>query len=196
MAEKKKDGKERPPASLNKAVWRYSKAKDKIAQDIIDGLIPRSGPIDVTKLFYELYEDNPLFKDFPFDKDRYQTRIKTIREAIDRRYDWAKQDHTSIQNDNALHPKKATNVRGEKRWDGSDAQRLLKIDMEAGIHEQMSPQELHNSRPEYYEDFSLKVFRKHIEQAKQSAKKFKNDRKRKKGHFGDKTLSTINESSD
>lgn len=54
--------KTRPPASLNGAKWKTSKAKQLVAQDIIDGLIPMEGPLDVDEIFHRLYSDHNFFR--------------------------------------------------------------------------------------------------------------------------------------
>jgi len=70
--------KQRPPATLNRADWRTSKAKQLVAQDVIDGLIPMEGEIDVEAIFNEHYVGHSFFKDFPFDKIRYKDRFTSI----------------------------------------------------------------------------------------------------------------------
>jgi len=58
---------------------------------------------------------------------------------------------------------------GYPRWQGSEAEALLKIEIDDGEHMKMKPEELHKTRKEY-EDFLLTVFRKHIYQAIRSCK--------------------------
>ncbi len=72
------------------------------------------------------------------------------------------------------HPIKTHNHRGELRWAGSEAQRLLKQDMKEGKHVQYfgHPQEFRATRPEYQE-YAKETFRKHIHQEKRLWK-FKN----------------------
>jgi hypothetical protein len=57
----------RPPASFNDANWKTSKAKQLIAQDIIDGRVPVEGNIDIEELFQREYAGHDYFKNFPFD---------------------------------------------------------------------------------------------------------------------------------
>jgi hypothetical protein len=75
-------GQDRPPATLNNAVWRTSKAKQLVAQDIIDNEIPLVGPFDVEEVFNRLYAGHTFFQNFPFDKDRYKDRIERLRNAM------------------------------------------------------------------------------------------------------------------
>ena len=56
-------------------------------------------------------------------------------------------------------------------WEGSNAARWLDVDMAAGQHLLMSPQELFATR-ECYEPFGKKRFAQRIDQLKQKAKEF------------------------
>jgi len=179
------------PATLNNAKWLGSKAKDQIAQDIIDGLIPSEGKINVKEIFGTMYKDNPLFKDFPWNEERYVDRIQSLRTGIATHYKWAEQDRKAVIEDLKNHPPPPANIRGELRWEGSDAQRLLKQDVDEDRHKDLSPSGLRETRPEY-KLFTRKVFTKHIDQEKQDRKEFNDNGKRyKKNHFGDKALSRI-----
>ncbi len=52
----------------------------------------------------------------------------------------------------------------------SEAQRLLKLDIEAGKHTEMSKTDLHESKIEYYENYPLDAFRDKIYQELRTAK--------------------------
>jgi hypothetical protein len=49
-------------------------------------------------------------------------------------------------------------------WHKSAASILLKQDVDAELHKEMKPKELHKSRAEYRDVFDLKTFRKHLYQ--------------------------------
>ena len=189
----------RPPAVLNGADWKTSKAKLLISQDIIDGIIPAEGPIDVEALFVQHYEGHEYFKNFPFDRQRYNDRITRLRRAILKLKTSADNDTAALEADYLVYPIPATNVRGELRWHGSEAQRLLKLDIDAEIHLQpgYKPETLHKALHGEYLKFKLNVFRKHIRQELTSRKTFdeKTLRKRRTGYkvgrFGDKELSRV-----
>ncbi len=76
----------------------------------------------------------------------------------------AASESIALANDRRIHPMKASNHRGEPRWDVSEAYVLLQLDMDAGTHLTMKPRELYKTRKEYYENYPLNVFRGHIEQ--------------------------------
>ena len=52
---------------------------------------------------------------------------------------------------------------GEPRWEGSDAERWLRVDMDRGLHLTMQPMQLYYTRLEF-QVFTLEKFRKHINQ--------------------------------
>ena len=68
-------------------------------------------------------------------------------------------------------------------WEGSDAQKLLKKDMEDGRHETMQPMELWETRDTYLL-FPLDVFRDHIYQEIRTNKYLKQCKADEK--YGDK----------
>jgi hypothetical protein len=54
---------------------------------------------------------------------------------------------------------------GKAHWNGSAAQRLLKLDVDAGRHNLLKPKELYNDPDRIeYRHFTLNEFRKHIYQ--------------------------------
>lgn len=114
----------------------------------------------MVQIFEEMYEDDERFADFPFREDRYKTRINNIWSKIETVIKWAHYDSMVLQNDNLIHPKTTTHKLGKPQWNGSEAERLLPIDVEAGLHLQMKPAALQMSRTEY-QVFVVDVFRKH-----------------------------------
>ena len=58
---------------------------------------------------------------------------------------------------------------GYPEWDGSEADKQLKADIDEGLHEVLEPAELWNLR-EAYDDYPLPVFRDHIYQEIQTRK--------------------------
>ena len=62
-----------------------------------------------------------------------------------------------------------SNLDSFRRWEGSEAERLLRLDMDEGKHEAMAPRLLYAERREYRE-FPLHVFRGHIHQEKRTRK--------------------------
>ena len=105
---------------------------------------------------------------------------------------WAKEDYEYLKADRELFPPRDKDaVRGKLRWDGSDAQRLLKIDVTDGKHLEQPPREFRKTRPEYML-FDLDVFRDHIYQEVKSRKKWPKSKRKsrayKRDHWGDDKL--------
>ena len=184
---------ERPPAALNGALWRFSKARNQVAQDLIDGIIPMEGPIDSADIFTNLWAANPHFRNFPFDRERYDTRIASMRRQVQDAQDYAATDHAAIVKDRLVYPVKTTTSKGKPRWRGSYAERVLKMDIANNLHVGKKPKQLYNSRPTVYGAFDLKVFRGHLDQEREKLKPF--DKRpgqcKNKPKLGDKELSRL-----
>lgn len=184
--------KARPPATLNGAKWGSSDAKKLMAQDIIDGLIPEEGPVDIDEVYKTLYEGHELFKNFPYNRERYKARLDTLRTAVKTFKYWADFDAKAIASDLLICPPSAKNIRGEPRWEGSAAQEQLEEDVAAGLDAGMKPKEMQETR-EVYQEFSLTKFRKHLDQVRQARKSYvDNGKKYKKNVHGSKELSRLN----
>ena len=195
--DKKERKQPRPPATLNGADWKTSKAKMLVSQDIIDGLVPVTGPYDVEALFNQYYKDHEYFANFPFDQQRYTDRIDRLRKAIGKLKHWADYDDEALKDDLLVYLPKQTNVRGESRWEGSEAERLLKLDIDNGVHLEpgYAPKKLYNTTDHFeFRKFHLSTFRKHVRQEIISRKTFdektikKRHGKYKVGRYGNKEM--------
>ena len=71
---------------------------------------------------------------------------------------------------------------GYPEWQGSEAQRLLKINLEGKKKDTMSKMDLWDSTPEFHEHFRLKAFRDKINQEIRTAKYLHSIRERGKLH--------------
>ena len=138
-----------------------------------------------------MYANDKRFKNFPYNKDTYDRRIKSLRKGINDNLKEANDDHAAALEDLLKHPPKDKNIRGQFRWEGSAAERLLEQDIIDKLHEGVSPELFQATRNEYLL-FDLNVFTKQIHQVVLALKPHhKNDKqkKRKKRHFGDNELS-------
>lgn len=138
--------------------WANSKAKKLLLQDLSDGTIPLDaedmGPQTV-------YMQRPEFAEIPYN--RFRDRLNNMRKTIRLSKMQASSDGNALAHDRVAHPKRLTNHRGERRWEGSDAEWLLKLDIENGKNDGLTPSAFWQSRSEYQE-YSLLVFRKHRDQ--------------------------------
>ena len=179
-----------PPATLNGAQWISSDARKLMAQDTLDGCTPLEGPVDPEEIYHRLCHNHAFFANFPFDKIRHDARLKTLRNQVRTFKKWATHDDKALQADRQTHPFKK-DIRGNPRWEGSEAQALLKEDVKNKVHENMTPQELRLSR-EACQHFTVSKFRKHLDQAKQDEKAHvDNGHRHSKNGIGDANLSRI-----
>ena len=123
------------------------------------------------EIFNRLYDGHEYFANFPYDEIRYRDRIDRIRKSIGDLKKWADKDADSLKADLATCPRPKRNIRAQLRWEGSQAECLLKIDVDNGLHLLKTPAQLRSDRPEY-KLFDLLVFQKHVDQEKQSRKKY------------------------
>jgi hypothetical protein len=151
------------PAMAKKA-WRSSKAKSLLTGDLVDGTIPlENEEMDA----HDVYLSRVEFTDFPFES--FRSNLRTLRKKIAEKRLLALEENEALDHDRHLFPKSVYNQLGQPRWEGSDAERLLKLDIDQGYHLIQTPRELWGSRAEY-QVFTSKVFRKHIYQEVRSRK--------------------------
>lgn len=194
----KGEQKKKTPATLNNANYAHSAARAQIAQDIIDDYIPKTGPFDSEQIFDTLYANDKNFKNFPFDKDTYDRRIKSLRNGINDNLKEAQEDHDAALEDLLKYPPKDKNIRGQFRWEGSAAERFLEQDIIDKLHEGVSP-ELFQATRNAYLLFDLSVFTKQIHQVVKALKPHHSKdqiHKRKKRHYGNKDFSRKEKRSD
>ena len=115
--------------------------------DITDDMKPR-----------EVWYCAPEFIDVPYDN--FRGNFAAMKRRIKQHKARAEQDEAGFIHDMTIY-KLAKDTPGY--WDGSEAQRLLELDMGKKKHERLKPELLWLSRPEYQE-FALPKFRGHIHQ--------------------------------
>jgi hypothetical protein len=114
-------------------------------------------------------DNNTTASTLPPEYKNFRTNLANLRKAISSEKTLADVDATALARDLERHPRPPLDHNGAPFWDGSDAQRLLRLDVDAGKHTSMTKTELRGSRPEYGL-FTPKVFRKHIEQEERRCK--------------------------
>jgi len=153
------------PKKKNEVEWKDSLAKRLLWKDLFNGDIPlysdEMGP-------QEVYLQRPEFSDFAYEK--FRDHLNDLRKKVIEDKERAISDSAALAHDRQIFPKKPTNHRGEPRWEGSEAERLLHVNMDNKKHEVMAPKELYQTRKEYYENYSLDVFRGHIYQEQRCRK--------------------------
>lgn len=100
------------------------------------------GPSEVYRL-----PDRPQFRKVECKK--FRDNLRSLRKGLKEKQEWASKDAESLAKDRMLKPKPTHNHRGEPRFEGSETERWLKIDVAAGKHLEKKPEDLYNSREVY-----------------------------------------------
>ena len=157
-----------------KKTWSNSDGRKFLRSDIRNGRIPADMDWEVAFL---------LRPQFAFEKDQteakrlFKDRLATARKYVQRKLDRAAEELELYRQDRQVIPPKDMMYSGEPRWDGSNAQRLLKQDVAEGIHLTMSPAQFYVFRPEY-QLFHKRTITDHIAQEESTEKFLKQYRAR------------------
>jgi len=152
-----------------KIKWQKSRAKALLRRDILEGRVPLEGGRQTTMKLRQVYELRPEFAEYMYSK--FSSRLSSLRTTISECNDRAARDQEAFDNFVANHPETSLfSHHGYIQWQGSEAQKLLKEDLENNLHETMEKKDLFRSRPEYYENFPLNVFRDKVYQEIRTAK--------------------------
>lgn len=139
--------------------WRGSQAKENLLDDIITGKVwVGMDP----KAIYEMREE---YKDYKYEN--FRNNVKNLFLVVDKMYtdaDIALEGYENFLEDlNDNPPPPLPPSRNYPKWGYSEAERLLKIDMDRGLFELFEPEMMWNARDEYLV-YPLEVFRNHIYQ--------------------------------
>jgi hypothetical protein len=153
-----------PPANeVETQIWRNSTAQSILRGYLQSGEIPLDGSMKPKEVWDVFCVPHPEFVGFVY-KNKFANRLRYMRKQLVDKDGLADDDNAALVHDRLLFPAPTHNHRGEPRWPGSEAERFLKLDIDACKHEMMAPLQLHGTRAEYYENYPLAVFRKHIHQ--------------------------------
>ena len=98
------------------------------------------------------------------DYRKFSRNLNSLRKSLDKVQEKAAVDEAAVAHDQRLYPINVDNPSASyPRWGGSEASRLLKIDIDEELHLTKTPKQLRLYRDEY-KAFPLDVFRKHIHQ--------------------------------
>jgi hypothetical protein len=115
----------------------------------------------------DVYLQRPEFAKFKYEN--FRSNLCNLRKDIIAKKASAVSESASLAKYRRAHPKEALNHRGEPRWDDSEAERLLRLDMDEGKHRTMKPSELRQTRHQYLA-YPKTVFRGHIDQEERRRK--------------------------
>ena len=143
--------------------WRNSKAKMKLTELLKD----ESSWVQVCDPYHVFCADEDFRK---YDENNFINNFKSLKNKIETDRCAVEFDKLCFEHDRILHPASSTNKRGDKRYEGSGAERQLKEDVNAGQSKGHAPKEMWLSNPIYNEYLTLKQFRSHKLQEERSLK--------------------------
>lgn len=159
------------PKSKKESPWKNSYAKQLLIQDLRNGTINNMA-------VKEIYQSRPEYTETEWRL--FSGRLKATKKQVSSSTERAKADLAAYANTMQRFPKNESGLTssGTPRWDGLDAQRLLKQDIDIGKHTTMTANEMYNTRDEY-KAFKRTVFSDHITQELKRRKFLATFKKRK-----------------
>jgi len=147
-----------PPPGSRLPPWRNSPAKKQLRAGILSGRYTDA----MSEEF--IYGSDVIFRQYKWAN--FKTNLNNLRASLGLNLARAIVDAVDVTADQNRH---AAQVAHLQIWAGSEAERCLKDDIDNHRHVGMTPSDLRATRLEYQE-WSLKVFRDHVEQEKRSRK--------------------------
>ena len=142
--------------------WEYHPVKAFLLNKLVENDFPadpkKMAPFDV----WNKYCDEDIFEGMEYNST-FTRRLLSLRKKFIEGKNRANDDLEAFKIAKTNHPPPSINHRGEPQWNGSDAQRWLKVDVREKKHDNLKPKEMWESRAEYQE-FYLWTFRDHIYQ--------------------------------
>jgi hypothetical protein len=137
--------------------WRNSRAKEQLTQDLKSGFIPL---LKSEMTADEAQQLRGLYKEV--ERKKFKRNFESLRKSICEAKGRSMRDAVGLARDRERSATQVVNRQEgtRHRWDGSLAPVLLRQDMQLNLH--LNKKELWQSRPEYYEHFTLRAFRDHI----------------------------------
>jgi len=145
-----------PPDGKRPPKWGNScPAKIELREGILAGRYPG------TMTAESIYGSSLLFRQYKWEN--FKTNLANLRAALAREISRASVDAVNLAADRQHYPPVTTAAQGYPIWAGSEAELLLKQDVDNNLHLTSKPKQLRLSRSEYQE-WPLPVFRDHITQ--------------------------------
>jgi hypothetical protein len=129
-----------------KNTWLNSDGRKLLLRDLKDGTINR------TMNWQTVFHTRPEFALGPTNSEAlrlFESRFSSAVKINDEKAARAQHEMALLRQDRMVHPIPQKNHRGEPRWDGSEAQKLLKADIKNNAHATLSRMEFYSSRVEY-----------------------------------------------
>jgi hypothetical protein len=157
--------------------WKNSKARTILIEDLHEGFLPLDEEdLSAEEAWESVYSLLDEFLDVPFEQ--FEVRLADHRAQVKKDYLASIRDEVAFINSRRLYPRSPLNRKGEKVFDMTTAQELLRQDIKNGLGKSKSPEQIRLSRKEYME-FEKTIFHGRVRQAIRRDK-FENFMKKKK----------------
>lgn len=160
--------------------WNFSKGQALLREDVVSGRIPMTMPWEA--VYATFFRPEYLVGEDAEDAKRlFEGRLQSARNRHTSHQSRADEEERLMLADRQRHPPPAFDFRGEPRWDGSQAQKIVKQDVDSGFYLGKKPLDYYNMRPQFkQEGFSASTIAGHVKQEEKTKKFLKQYRAR---HF-------------
>ena len=138
--------------------WDKCLARTLLQRDLMNGVVPLSGYVMNGR---KVQQTRPEY--MAYDLEFFNDRLQTMRANMRKQHNNSQQDAIAYAHDRVMYPTPTHNANGILRWEGSEAETLLRTDVDSGVHNAMTPKQMYLSRPAY-QMFSQRKFAGHIYQ--------------------------------
>lgn len=163
--------------------WKNSEARNFLYGLLIRNELP--GRLDITpREVFDNYCKNRLefrlFQDY--QALNFANKLRNLRDKVEVKSTRASEDAQFLAHDRLIFPPSTEDTKAQPWWPESEAQALLRQDINDKKHENLRPKELYETREEYYSNYSLDFFRNKIYQEIKAKKReaWINDKAEKK----------------
>jgi hypothetical protein len=94
-----------------------------------------------------VYRLRPEYQEHEYEQ--FRDRLNDYRKKTKEKKIRSQEDFEAMQQDRQIHPTATHDHRGGPRWEGSEAQKLLREDVKTGTDRTMTPLELWASKEAY-----------------------------------------------
>ena len=157
------------PAEGDDEEWKSSATREMLHDLVSNGTTPPASEIKPREVCATHIKDHPEFAHFR--KDLFASRLLSARKRIETKQSQAAIDSEAFAHDRAMFPAPLVDIHGEKKWQGSKAQELLRVDIHNNKHIAMKPKVLYETQEECYENYSLDTFRDRMYQEVKALKR-------------------------
>lgn len=163
-------------AAKGKEEWGTSWAKSILYKDLVNGTISLDTKVMPPRMVRQHYLNRPEFQQFLAEnseaqKTRWRSNLARLRNKIIKKKHTSNNDAQALAHDRLIHPKPTTDHKGIPHWDGSEAQRLMNLDIDNNKHKRFTKAAFHLSRAEYA-TMPKKLFRDRVYKELRKRKKF------------------------